>query len=132
MSSLQIEDQLYNRDERISYIYRWMVNKGDLSESERYMSNGQRFSEQQYSFIDTIIARHEELEAIIVKHIPDTWKWERFNTIEKAVLINATAELVIAQNKKSIVIDESLNYAKIYCGEKASPLLNGILDKITA
>lgn len=132
MSSLQIEDQLYNRDERISYIYRWMVNKGDLSESERYMSNGQRFSEQQYSFIDTIIARHEELETIIVKHIPDTWKWERFNTIEKAVLINATAELVIAKNKKSIVIDESLNYAKIYCGEKASPLLNGILDKITA
>ncbi len=130
MSSLLNQDQLYNREERISYIYRWQITGGDLSESEQYMSNGERFTSEQINFINTIIDEFEMLKEAIVKFIPDSWSWERYNLIEKAVLINAAAEIIIAQNKKSIVIDESVEYAKIYCGDKASPLINGIIDKI--
>lgn len=131
MSSLLNQDRLYNREERISYIYRWLLSEGDLSESEsQYMSNGERFSKEQLTFINTIIDEFEMLKESIVKYIPDTWSWERYNFIEKAILLNAAAEIIIAQNKKSIVIDESVEYSKIYCGEKASPLINGIIDKI--
>ncbi len=130
MSSLLNQDQLYNREERISYIYRWMLSKGDLCESEKYMSNGESFSDEQIKFIETILDEIETLEEEVKKHISTDWKFERFNYIERAVLINAAAELIIAKNKKSIVIDESLEYSKIYCGEGASPLINGILDKI--
>ncbi len=94
------------------------------------MSNGESFTEEQKRFIDTITNEYEMLEEAITKFIPKDWKWERFNLIEKAVLINAAAEIIIAKNKKAIVIDESLEYSKIYCGEKATPLINGIIDKI--
>ncbi len=130
MSNLLNQDQLYNREERIAYIYRWTISKGDLSESEQYMSNGERFSEEQKGFIDTIIEEMDMLEAEVSKHIPSDWKWERFNYIEKAVMINAAAEILLANNRKAIVIDESLEYSKVFCGDKATPLINGIIDKI--
>ncbi len=130
MSNLLNQDQLYNREERIAYIYRWLISKGDLTESEQFMSNGERFTEQQKRFIDTIISEIESIEEEVAKLIPSDWKWERFNFIERAVLINAAAEIKIASNKKSIVIDESLEYSKVYCGDKATPLINGIIDKI--
>ncbi len=130
MSNLLNQDQLYNREERIAYIYRWLISKGDLTESEQYMSNGERFTEEQKRFIDTIISEIDTIESEVSKFIPSDWKWERFNYIERAVLINAAAEINIASNKKSIVIDESLEYSKVYCGDKATPLINGIIDKI--
>ncbi len=130
MSNLLNQDQLHNRFERISFIYRWIIAEGDLCESEHYMSDGEKFTEEQKRFIDTIINEYQMLEEAIVKFIPKDWKWERFNLIEKSVLINAAAEIIIANNKKAIVIDESLEYSKIYCGEKATPLINGIIDKI--
>ncbi len=130
MSSTLNQDQLYNRDERISYIYRWLLTDGDLSETEQYMSTGEKFSEEQTGFISKLINEIDYLIETIVKHVPDTWKWDRFNTIERAVIINAAAEILLANNKKAIVIDESLEYSKIYCGDKATPLINGIIDKI--
>lgn len=130
MSNLLNQDQLYNRDERIAYIYRWFISDGDLTESEQYMSNGERFTEEQAKFIKEIINEIDTLEEEILKHIPKDWKWERFNLIERSILINAAAEIMLANNKKAIVIDESLEYSKVYCGDKATPLINGIIDKI--
>lgn len=130
MSNLHNKDQLYNREERIIYLFRWILLKGDLSESEQLMSNGERFTEEQTNFINKIINEIEYLEEEIIKHIPSTWPWDRFNYTEKAVMINAAAELLLANNKRSIVIDESLEFSKVYCGDKAAPLINGVLDKI--
>ncbi len=130
MSNHLNQDRLYNREERISYIYRWQLSGNDLTETEQYMSNGEEFNREQKEFIDTIINEFEMLLEAITKYIPSDWKWDRFNFIERSILINAAAEIIIANNKKSIVIDESLEYSKIYCGEKASPLINGIIDKI--
>ncbi len=130
MSSLLNQDQLYNRYERISYIYRWFISKGNLSESEQLMSTGEVFTEDQAKFIKQLINEVSYLQEEISKHIPNTWKWDRFNLIERSILINAAAEILLANNKKAIVIDESLEYSKIYCGEKATPLINGIIDKI--
>ncbi len=123
-------NQLYNRNERIAYIYRWLINNGNLSESEKLTSEGEPFSKGQELFINKIIDEYSNLEENVAKYVPETWTWERFNYIEKAVLINAAAEILIAENKKAIVIDESVDYSKIYCGEKATPLINGIIDKI--
>ncbi len=130
MSNILNQDQLHNREERISYIYRWIINEGDLSESEKYTSTGEAFTNDQVKFINQIVSEHDYLVDELSKHVPDTWKWERFNYIEKAVLINAAAEILLANNKKAIVIDESLEYAKVYCGDKATPLINGIIDQI--
>ncbi len=130
MSNLLNQEQLYNREERIAYIYRWILSEGNISDLEKNMSNGEPFTQEQYKFINTIFEEYNTLEEEVIKYVPSDWKFERFNYIEKAVLINAAAEIIIASNKKSIVIDESLEYSKIYCGEAAAPLLNGIIDKI--
>ncbi len=125
-------NKLYKREERISFIYRHLLLKDVVDDSnEAINSPDYGFSTEQIEFINEIIDNLENLEDQIKKHVPDNWDWSRFNVIEKSLLINAVAEINLAGNKKAIVIDESIEYSKIYCGEKAAPLINGLIDKIT-
>ncbi len=127
-----INNKLYKREERISFIYRHFLLKGVVDDyDEAINSPDYGFSSEQIEFIKEIIDNLEKLEELIKKYVPDNWDWNRFNVIEKSLLINAVAEITLAGNKKAIVIDESIEYSKIYCGEKAAPLINGIIDKIT-
>ncbi len=128
MSKLLNQEKLYNREARINTIYTWILCENDSSEFK--MDDSPKFSLEQIEFIKSIYEEIDMLEKKIIEHIPSSWKWERFNYLEKAILINATAEILLAKNKKSIVIDESLEYAKVFCGEKSQPLINAIIDKI--
>lgn len=122
---------LHNRHERINFLYRNYLLEGTLQDSaEAINGNEYGFTDEQKDFANKILENIVRLESKISEHLPKDWKWERFNTLEKAVILNGAAEILIAENKKAIVIDESLEFAKKYCGEKSQPLINGILDKI--
>ncbi len=130
MSNLN-QDQLHNRDERIFTLYNWFIQGEGFNEDEIRTSPGKEdFSEDQVKFIKLIIEEYDILEAEIVKYIPDTWGWHRFVPMEKAALVNAAAEILLANNKKAIVIDATLQFAKRYSGLSAKALLHAIIDKI--
>ncbi len=122
---------LHNRNERIFFLYRNYLLEEALNDSaEAINSEEYSFSEDQKDFINKVLKDIEKLETKISLHLPKDWKWERFNILEKAVILNGTAEILIAENGKAIVIDESIEFARKFCGEKSQPLINGILDKI--
>lgn len=123
--------KLHNRKERIFFLYRNYLLEGTLNDSNESIHGEEyNFSDEQKTFIDNILKNIETLETEIFKHLPTDWKWERFNNVEKAILLNATAEILLANNKKAIVIEEALEFAKKYCGEKSQPLINAMIDKI--
>ncbi len=122
---------LHRRKERIFYLYRIYLLEKRLNDSEEALNSIEyNFSEDQRNFIRNILNSIDNLENEIQKHLQIDWKWERFNYLEKAILLNATAEILLLSNKKAIIIDESIKFAKKYCGEKSQPLINGIIDKI--
>ncbi len=122
---------LHNRKERIFCLYKvYLLGKTVNDQNEDLNFSEYNFSEDQLNFIKNIISSTDDLENEILKHLPSDWKWERFNNIEKAIILNATAEILLMNNKKAITIDESVKFAKKYCGEKSEPLINAIIDKI--
>lgn len=122
---------LHNRNERIFFLYRNYLLSDVLNDSHEIIDSKEfNFTSEQKDFILKILSNIDKLETKISLHLPKDWKWERFNFLEKAIILNGSSEILIANNKKAIVIDEALEFAKRYCGEKSQPLINGILDKI--
>jgi len=117
----------HRRKERIFFLYRNYLLDDSKEEIESDQFN---FNKKQIDFINLILKDIDSLENKIKKFIPSDWIWERFNFLEKAILLNAASEMILKKKDKKIIINESVEFAKKYCSEKAPPLINGILDKI--
>lgn len=125
------ESKIRNRKNRIFFLYRDYLLVDILNDSEESIHGEEyNFSEKQKDFIRNILYRKEELEKVIFPFLPSDWKWERFNNMEKAVILNSAAEILMTETKKEVVINEAIEYSKKYCDERAQPLLNAIIDKI--
>ena len=90
--------------------------------------NHEAFSADEEKAIILIYENKQEIVKQLIKHLPKNWKWERLGFLEQAILINAIGEMTLFFNKKPIVINESVNFAKKYCEEKAYKLINGVLN----
>lgn len=125
------QSRLHNRTKRIFFLYRNYLLKNILNDSlESIEDEWYEFSIDQKNFIKKILKHIDQLEIEIFKHIPEDWSWKRFGNMEKAIILNAASELLLGENKKSIVINDSIEIAKKYCGQKSQPLINAIIDKI--
>ncbi len=126
---------LTNRDKRIYFFYKIYLFSWDKSESlkelnERYFEYD--FSNKEEEAILKLIDNFDDIEIRYKNLLPNDWKIERLDNLDKAILLNGVFEMTLFSNKKEIVIDESVKYAKKYCSSKSYSLINGILDKIKA
>ena len=121
--------KLTNRKERIFLLYNYLLLNWSFNDLTLFLKNNKIFSSEEEDGLIKIVENLSKLEAQIIPHIAPGWSWERFNSLEKAILLNGTAEITMFFNKKNIVINESVEFAKKYCQEDASSLINAILDK---
>ena len=80
--------------------------------------------------INDILWYKDILIAEITKHLKLNWTFTSLKTVEKAILLLATYEILYTNTQKPIIINEAINLAKEYCNENAYRYINGILDKI--
>ncbi|RKX66923.1 MAG: hypothetical protein DRP42_01985 [Tenericutes bacterium] len=50
--------------------------------------------------------------------------------MERAILLNGAAEILLFGNIKKVVINESIEHAKRYADFNSKKLINALLDKI--
>ncbi len=126
---------LTNRDKRIYFFYKIYLFSWDKSESSRELNERYfeyDFSNKEEEAILKLIDNFDDIEIRYKNLLPSDWKIERLDNLDKAILLNGVFEMTLFSNKKEIVIDESVKYAKKYCSSKSYSLINGILDKIKA
>ncbi len=128
-----IKSNLTNRENRIHFLYKCYLLK--LSQSQSLVelhenSYSYDFTKKEEESIKILLENIDKYEKLLIDKLPDNWKIDRLNIIEKSVLINAIFEMIEFENKKSIIINESLNYIHKYSEKSAVSLVNGILDKI--
>jgi len=124
---------LRNREERINFLYKiYLLQWDDNTAFDKIDASHLEFDFDidKKQLIRKIVESKSDLEGRIKELLPNDWKLSRINNLEKAVLLNGIAEIRLFDNKKEIVIDESLNFAKRYCDPNSGPLINAILDKI--
>ncbi len=124
---------LTNRENRIYFFYKIYLFSWNREESlkelnEKYFEYD--FSTKEEEAILKLINVFNDIEERYKSLLPSDWKIERLDNLDKAILLNGVFEIITFNNKKEIVIDESVKYAKKYCSSKSYSLINGILDKI--
>ncbi len=129
-TNIFLRDGLDNREERIILLYQIYLLEYDIDQVLEIIYNHTEFnfSDDQIKVIILILKNKSLLEKKLLNYLPQNWKWSRFGNIEKGLLLDAAAEILIFKVKKPIIINEAVEFAKKYCDLKTPALINGILD----
>ena len=77
------------------------------------------------------IVTHQEKIDNIIQSTSEHWRISRMALIDRNILRMAVFELLYEENiAPAVVINEAIEVAKKYSGEKASTFINGILDAV--
>ena len=80
--------------------------------------------------VDAVLSRMEELDSALEKASRD-WKVSRIGKMELAILRVAAYEMYYDDDiPDRVAINEAIELSKIYCDEKASAFINGILNNL--
>jgi len=99
----------------------------DEEEVEAKMTDKDReFSESLCSFF---ASHKEEIDEVIISHLKK-WSLSQINGVDRNILRLALAESLSAGTDRKIIINESVNLANKFGGEKSFRFINGLLDKV--
>lgn len=105
-------EQLYNQDVR--------YDKIELTEKETQEANAK---------CQKILENITDIDKDIEKAL-DNWTINRIGKVELAILRVAVYEIVYDKLEPAIAINEAVEIAKVYGGDKSGSFVNGVLAKI--
>jgi len=76
-----------------------------------------------------VTRRAESLDEVIQKHASN-WKQDRMALVDRNVLRIAVFEMDQGDSATAVVIDEAIELARRFSGDKSSKFINGVLDAI--
>jgi len=72
----------------------------------------------------------EKIDEAINKHLSKDWEFDRLDNVDKAILRLGVYEILFTDLAYQVVINESIEIAKLLSSENATKFINGILDRI--
>jgi N utilization substance protein B len=72
----------------------------------------------------------ESLDEVLSKHLNESWSFDRFGRLERAILRLAAYELIHTETDGPIIINEAIEMAKEMADDDAPKLINGILESL--
>jgi transcription antitermination protein NusB len=103
------------RRKAVSYLFRYTFEKNQEIESD---------------LAQKIIRRIKKVDEVITQSAPE-WPLEQINRIDLAILRLAVYEMaLIKKEPPKVVIDEAVELAKEFGGEKSSSFINGVLGSV--
>jgi N utilization substance protein B len=85
-----------------------------------------RFAEQLFH---GVTGRATTLDEVIQKHAAN-WKLDRMALVDRNVLRIAIFEMDQGDSAPAVVIDEAIELARRFSGDKSSKFINGVLDAV--
>ena len=80
---------------------------------------------------DGVKLNKKKLDECIQKYLDRSWTLERIAKVDHAILLIAAFELLFTEMSDSIVINEAIELANTYSGEKSGAFVNGVLGSIS-
>jgi len=66
----------------------------------------------------------------LIKHFSKKWSFERITVIEKSILRLAIMEIEFSDIPNKVAINEAIELAEDFSGQKSKKFVNGILDAV--
>ena len=80
--------------------------------------------------VQGVMDRAEEIDALINTYSVG-WKTDRMPKVDLAILRLGLYELLLGEVPVPIVINEAVELANVYCGDKSGAFVNGVLGAIS-
>lgn len=82
------------------------------------------------TLVSQVLAHQKKIDKIVTKSAPD-WPIKQINRIDLAILRLAIYELTVSKKEPpKVIIDEAVELAKEYGGEKSPSFINGVLGTV--
>jgi len=122
------------REETLRILFRLEFEDTQLEKTLIQYWENRKASEEikEYStwLVKGIISHQDKIDNII-QRVSEHWRISRMALIDRNILRMAVFELLNEENiAPAIVINEAIEIAKKYSGDKAATFVNGILDAI--
>ncbi len=122
------------REETLRILFRLEFEDTQLEKTLIQYWENRKASEEikEYStwLVKGIISHQDKIDNII-QQVSEHWRISRMALIDRNILRMAVFELLNEENiAPAIVINEAIEIAKKYSGDKAATFVNGILDAI--
>jgi len=120
------------REAAMSLLYQSMfTNSYDIDEFKSMVDNYMELDSRDIKYIEDILTGSKKhmntIDEIIRKHSKG-WKFERISKVDLSILRLALYEILYRDDiPESVSINEAVELAKKYGGEKTSSFINGIL-----
>jgi len=78
---------------------------------------------------DCAIQKKQTVDELITQHASN-WRLERIAAVDRNVLRMAITEFLFTDTPRAVVIDEAIEIARKFGGEKSAEFVNGVLDAV--
>ena len=82
------------------------------------------------SLFNGVLSHLEEIDEKINSHLSKDWDFDRLDNVDKAILRLGVYEILYTDLPYQVVINESIEIAKLLSTQQATRFINGMLDKI--
>ena len=121
------------RTHAMKLIYEWEMG-GEGGEDTRIDLLGVQPGEEESAFMERMFSGVVENAAEIDRRIEENargWKLGRISRVDLAILRLATCELMQGKTPQAVVINEAVEMARQYSGEKSPQFVHGVLGSIS-
>lgn len=121
------------RTHAMKLIYEWEMG-GEGGEETRLNLLGAQPGEEEYAFMERMFQGVVENVAALDESIEKNargWKLERISKVDLAILRLAAYEMSLGRTSENIVINEAVEMARQYSGEKSPQFVHGVLGGIS-
>ena len=121
------------RTHAMKLIYEWEMG-GEGGEETRLNLLGAQPGEEEYAFMERMFQGVVENVAALDESIEKNargWKLERISKVDLAILRLAAYEISLGKTSENIVINEAVEMARQYSGEKSPQFVHGVLGGIS-
>lgn len=122
------------REDALKLLYLRDLCGSDAEAAETIIYNGAPPAGEILDFVRELFggvaSRVAEIDARIEEY-SENWTLDRMNVVDKNILRLAVYELLgLGDTPPKVVINEAVELAKTFSGDKAKLFINGVLDKI--
>lgn len=127
-----------SREIAMQFLYEMKINKetvdGVISNFQDNNESSELLNEIDMNYVRSTIMGVEtnisEIDSTIEKYLVN-WKLERLSKVDHAILRICTYEIIFEEDTPdAVIINEGIELAKKYSGEKSAAFINGVLANI--
>ncbi len=88
------------------------------------------FDASQMNILEYSVDHYQEIVDAVTPFLEKTWRWDRMNYFDRAIIVESIAESRVADTPKKVIIDQALITARKYNIDDSYKYINAILDKV--